>query len=908
MPDIADVAWSERDDRNSEPVPAGWPQGSMPAYVDQTGRMMMGATKRFWNKINPVYATTGSGDNYVVQTEVGVDQINLYELLTVRIDRSNVGTTPTLQFGSTNPRTIVKAGGSGYVPLAAGDLFAGNDHSFWYNGAFYILSDPAIIVGGTVQPYSPNLTAWSAVNPSSYSTTAQISAAYQPLDSDLTSWASVTRATGFDTFAAAPSSANFLSLLTTKTGTGSSVFNTNAVMSGTFTLGQDPVGSLEAATKQYVDNVAAGLDVKPSARLATTANITLSATQTIDGVSAIAGDRVLVKTQTTTSQNGIYVVAAGTWTRASDMDSWTEVPGANVWVEEGTSNADTAWVCTSNAGGTIGTTAITWTQFGGSGTYQPASANLTSWAAITRAAAVDTFANTGVLPLANLALGTSGFALMGNGASASSYQGFMQPVGSSPTTRTWQSKTSDFVSIVDYGAIGDGNISNASINATALTNALATGKQVWIPWTAAGYHFGTNQIPVGTGQVILGESQVLLLSTATTSLFRLTGFDLTSGIHNVSIDMTGSGASSTAIRFGTNSGTPVYRVRFSKLRFANCVEAIGDEVHATNYVVDVIIDDCMAWKTRGRQMYIRRSRGFFLIRSTNVDFTQDSAPVAWEGIRLEDFAGLELERVDVVGWGTGTRAYNGSLYGIVINNGQALWLTRVFVDSYLGVGIFINAASYMFSNYLETSLCNGLGILLTTVSKGVFANTLINGNTGVTGAAAGAQGLYLDTCTDLTFGTTLAYNMTGSVIAAVNANNRITFTGTVTNTNGFGLAIQGTSANVKFLGGSMNGNTTAVSNTASGAGNVIKDITGYNPVGAASVTTSASPYTYTAGASPETLYFSASTGISAITQSGGTSILPAALAANVPMTVDLDPGQAVVITYTGTLAAKKMVH
>jgi len=116
MPDIADVAWSEHDERNSEAVPNGWPTGAFPAYTDLVGQMMMGATKRFWNKINPIYQTTGTGDDYVVQTEIGIDQINLYEILCIRIDRSNTTTTPTLQFGATNARTIVKAGPSGYIP------------------------------------------------------------------------------------------------------------------------------------------------------------------------------------------------------------------------------------------------------------------------------------------------------------------------------------------------------------------------------------------------------------------------------------------------------------------------------------------------------------------------------------------------------------------------------------------------------------------------------------------------------------------------------------------------------------------------------------------------------------------------------------------------------------------------
>ena len=137
----------------------------------------------------------------------------------------------------------------------------------------------------------------------------------------------------------------------------------------TVTVTQDPTTALELATKQYVDAVAQGLDPKASCVAATTANITLSGTQTIDGVALIAGDRCLVKDQTLSQNNGIYVVAAGAWTRATDMDTWLEVPGAFAFIEQGTLYADTGWVCTSNAGGTLGTTPITWVQFAGVGSY-----------------------------------------------------------------------------------------------------------------------------------------------------------------------------------------------------------------------------------------------------------------------------------------------------------------------------------------------------------------------------------------------------------------------------------------------------------------------------------------------------------------------------------------------------------
>lgn len=131
----------------------------------------------------------------------------------------------------------------------------------------------------------------------------------------------------------------------------------------------DPTAAQDAATKQYVDSVAQGLDIKASCVAATTATITLVGAQTIDGVSVVAGDRVLVKNQSSPAQNGIYIVQTTPWTRATDMDSWAEVPSAFTFIETGTTQADTSWVCTSNAGGTLGTTAITFVQFGGAASY-----------------------------------------------------------------------------------------------------------------------------------------------------------------------------------------------------------------------------------------------------------------------------------------------------------------------------------------------------------------------------------------------------------------------------------------------------------------------------------------------------------------------------------------------------------
>jgi Repeat of unknown function (DUF5907) len=135
----------------------------------------------------------------------------------------------------------------------------------------------------------------------------------------------------------------------------------------------DPTANADAATKFYVDNLIQGLDSHPSVRAASVANVSVAppsnAPSTLDGVSLAAGDRVLLKDQTNQTQNGIYVVQIvgtginGTWARATDQDTWAEVPSAYVWVEEGTVNADTGWVCTANQGGTLGTTNMPWALF-----------------------------------------------------------------------------------------------------------------------------------------------------------------------------------------------------------------------------------------------------------------------------------------------------------------------------------------------------------------------------------------------------------------------------------------------------------------------------------------------------------------------------------------------------------------
>lgn len=130
-----------------------------------------------------------------------------------------------------------------------------------------------------------------------------------------------------------------------------------------------PTADTDAATKLYVDNVATGLDFKDAVRAASTANLTLSGTQTVDGVALVAGDRVLVKNQTTGSQNGIYVVASGAWSRSADADTSGEVTsGMFTLVTEGTLNGSKGFVLNTAGAITLGTTSLNFTPFSQSST------------------------------------------------------------------------------------------------------------------------------------------------------------------------------------------------------------------------------------------------------------------------------------------------------------------------------------------------------------------------------------------------------------------------------------------------------------------------------------------------------------------------------------------------------------
>ena len=176
----------------------------------------------------------------------------------------------------------------------------------------------------------------------------------------------------------------------------SSVIGGTVPAAGTFTSFATTTGTISTNASSANDIVnfltlqsyAAGISWKNPVTAATLTNITLSGTQTVDGVALIAGNTVLVKNQTDNTKNGIYQVNAGAWTYATGSTTWAQYVSAVVFIEYGTQGG-TAWYCTAVPGGTLGTTAMTWSNFTVSSSYSAGTG-------LTLSAGVFSITNTGV--------------------------------------------------------------------------------------------------------------------------------------------------------------------------------------------------------------------------------------------------------------------------------------------------------------------------------------------------------------------------------------------------------------------------------------------------------------------------------------------------------------------------------
>jgi hypothetical protein len=313
-----------------------------------------------------------------------------------------------------------------------------------------------------------------------------------------------------------------------------------------------------------------------------------------------------------------------------------------------------------------------------------------------------------------------------------------------------------------YASQAGAKLDGITDDTTVIQFALNRTNNVIIDHTSQGCVL--NSLQVTSGQVLRGEHGVLTgaelpvyggqittikLAAGSACAIKIASFVIGTFTKVEQFRFDGIASSGTAIRMSTATGV-VYGVRLFGLSFMNCVEIIGDEASASNYVVDVEIEQVISILTRGRQIYFRRSSGFLLLKSVQVGHTSNVGDVTWETIRLDNVAGAELDRVDVVGYGTGT-TYQPTAFGIVITGSggyaASVWLKRVLCDTLHGPGIRIEGIYNVQLDTVSAGLCWGDGINLISCSYIQGVNWFVYGANLVAGRPNGAHGIVFNNCT-----------------------------------------------------------------------------------------------------------------------------------------------------------------
>ena len=317
------------------------------------------------------------------------------------------------------------------------------------------------------------------------------------------------------------------------TNIGANSPSTGSFTNITTTTGQvttSPSGNTDITNKLYVDTVAQGLGPKAACQCGTTANITLLGLQTIDGYTTLAGDRVLVKNQTLSQFNGIYIASTTTWSRAVDMDVWAEVPGAYTVILNG-GQADQGWVCIASETGTINVTAMPWVQFSGSATY---------------------YAGTG------LSLSSNTFSITNIGTAGTYGSASAVPVFVTNAQGQVTSVTNTSIAIANTQVSGLGTISTQNANSVAITGGSINGTTIGVSTASAitGTTITANSSFSGAGTGLTGTASGLSIGgNAATATTATTASSVT---NSITFNSSGTGGASPVTYNGSTAPTISY--------------------------------------------------------------------------------------------------------------------------------------------------------------------------------------------------------------------------------------------------------------------------------------------------------------------------------------------------------------
>lgn len=349
---------SENDDAGT---PINWLEGQLPATVNGSSREMMKQLAD-WRNLLGGAKISATADTMTLTSGLSLSAYAQGMMFAFECGAGNTGAA-TLNVDSIGAKAVVKAHD---VALVSGDLETGGIYLVAYEATadnFQLLSAVSNDAGADLLTHIADTT--------THGTTSAIVG----VDETQTLTAKTLTAPTINGVVGGTATSQTITTLTTTNvdgilgaNTPAAVTGTTGSFSGAVTASTAPSAGGHLTNKTYVDDLFTGVAGRTTVRVASTANVVIASGlengDTIDGIVVSTGDTVLLKNQTATETNGIYdVVASGAGTRNEWFDTWAEFPGSFVTVQEGTANADTFYLCTSDTGGgTLETTAITYAQ------------------------------------------------------------------------------------------------------------------------------------------------------------------------------------------------------------------------------------------------------------------------------------------------------------------------------------------------------------------------------------------------------------------------------------------------------------------------------------------------------------------------------------------------------------------